>query len=153
MADEYGKGLAKIINSTGLAEVVRVNESDTQLALLYRVKDKKTWLALVEYMLNRKTCWDAHICQQYFMRGRSLVYGWNFILEPEGSMEAALTEISTLIERGMVEMPKLVGRGQINSFPLVGASSRRTAAITFDVRAPGPARGGPSQKGAHNIRG
>lgn len=153
MSDELGKNLAQIFNSTGLAEVVRVTGSESQIALLHRVKDKKAWLLLVEYVLKRKSCWDAHICQQYFLRGRSLVYGWNFILEPEEGMEAALMEIATLFEKGLQELPKMASRGMVNSFPLMGASPRRTANIAFDVRAPGPARGGPSQKGAHNIRG
>ena len=150
-AKEQGQLLSQIINATGIAEVVRVTESKKQIAVLYRVKEKRSWLAVVEYLLRHKTCWEAHICQQYFLRGSSLVYGWNFILEPGDDVAKAVREIGGLVEKGMLEVPKQLARGMLGSFPLVGASPRRTAKIVFDPRAPGPGRGGPSHKGAHNI--
>ena len=148
---EHGQYLSQIINATGIAEVVRVTETKKQISVLYRVREKRPWLAIVEFLLKHKTCWEAHICQQYFLKGSSLAYGWNFILETEGDLGKAVEEIFTLIERGLTEIPKQMVRGGMDSFPLVGASPRRTAKIAFNPQAPGPGRGGPSQKGAHNI--
>jgi len=142
--------LTQIFNATGLAEVVRASGNDTQVSLLYRVRDKRAWLAMVEYLLRNQKGWDAHICQQYFLRGDSLVYGWNFILEAKLPGKA-VKDIAALVEKGMSEIPKQLSKGILQSFPLVGASPRRTAKIAFNPQAPGPARGGPSQKGAHNI--
>lgn len=149
---ELGHELARAVNMTGLAEVVRVSESKKQVSLLYRVKDKKQWLALMEYILQRKTCWEAHICQQYFLRANSLVYGWNFILQASKTLREAVEEVSKLVEAGQLEVPRARAQGQLSSFPLVGASPRRTASLVWDPRQPGPAQGGPSHKGAHSIK-
>jgi len=148
-----GWTLAKIIEATGLVEVLRVTDGKKQVTLLHRVKDKKKWIALIGYLLAHRTCWEAHICQQYFLRGDSLVYGWNFILQPTKTLKEAVLEIGQLVEKGQHEIPKSVGQGQLDSFPLMGASPKRTMPAVFDPRQPGPERGGPSQKGAHSIGG
>jgi|WetSurSiteA1Bulk_404760.scaffolds.fasta_scaffold08310_3 hypothetical protein len=149
---QIGQQLVNAVNSTGLAEVVRFTETKKQVSLLYRVKDKKRWLALMEYLLKKKTCWEAHICQQYFLKGDDLAYGWNFILQPTGILKDAVVEVCSLLDVGLTEAPKERVRGQLNSFPLVGVSPRRTASIVWDPRQPGPDRGGPSHKGAHTVR-
>lgn len=149
---ELGDHLAQIINQTGLAEVVRVTQGKNQIALLCRVREKKRWLALMEYALQKKTCWEAHICQQYFLRGSNLVFGWNFILQSAKTLEEAVKEVGMLLAKGQQEVPRIRAQGQISSFPLVGASPRRTASLVWDPRQPGPDKGGLSHKGAHAIK-
>jgi hypothetical protein len=121
--------------------------------VLYRVTEKRHWLAILEYVLARADGWSAHVCQQYFMRGGRLVYGWNFILQAEQQEEGA-RKVARLLTEATKVAPKMVsGRGgSVDSFPLVGASPRRTATnLVHDPRLPGPSRGGPSHKGAYAI--
>jgi hypothetical protein len=145
--------LGSAIESTGLAEVIKLSNGG-QISAFFRVLDERSWARVLEYILVRKTCWDAHICKQYFMRGPKLVYGWNFIMQPSGDADVAIQEATTLILEGAKVAPKVpTARGQIKSFPLVGASPRRTTSKTvFDPRLPGPDRGGPSHKGAYPVK-
>jgi hypothetical protein len=148
----YGQAVCVAIEASGVAEVIRCNESKEQVHVFHRVLDKVKWASILEYILTRKSCWDAHTCQQYFMRGGKLVYGWNFILQPTGELEAAVAEVTKLLVEAAKVVPKVVGSGQLTSFPLVGATPRRTSKISFDPRLPGPDKGGPSHKGAYPIR-
>jgi len=145
--------LAGAINKTGVAGVVRASSDAAGVKVLYRVGEKRTWLAILEYVLARADDWSAHVCQQYFMRGGKLVYGWNFILQSH-KPEESVRRVAKLLMEGLKAAPKVLARrGSIDSFPLVGASPRRTASnLVFDPRMPGPGRGGPSHKGAYGIR-
>jgi len=147
-----GTKLCDAIEVSGVAQVIRCTESAEQIHVFHRVLDKVKWANVLEYILTRKTCWDAHTCQQYFMRHGRLVYGWNFILQPTGDLAEAVQELSRLLVEAAKVVPKVVGSGQLSSFPLVGATPRRTASITFDPRLPGPNKGGPSHKGAYPIK-
>lgn len=144
--------LALAINATGVAEVVRYSQDGNSIKVLFRVKEKRTWLAILEYVLARADGWSAHVCQQYFIRGGKMVFGWNFILQSEDLL-AAVDKVSVLLRGGARVVPKNVARGPLESFPLVGAPRNRTAHIQFDPRLPGPSRGGPSHKGAYGIKG
>jgi hypothetical protein len=138
--------LSRAIEGTGVVEVVRSSSDEGSVKVLYRVRQKRVWLNMLEYVLSRADGWSAHVCQQYFMRGGRLVYGWNFILQPLTAVNSAA---GLLIQAAKVvpqTMPAIVG--PLDSFPLVGSSSRRTARIAFDPRLPGPDKGGPSHKGA-----
>lgn len=138
--------LARAIESTEVAEIVRASSDKGSVKLLYRVRQKQIWLGILEYVLSRAEGWSAHVCQQYFMRGGRLVYGWNFILQPPKAVEVA----SALIVQAGKVVPKTIQvAGPLDSFPLVGASNRRTSRIAFDPRLPGPDKGGPSHKGAY----
>lgn len=148
----YGDAVCGAIEASGVAQVIRCTESSDQVHVFHRVLDKVKWANILEYILSRKSCWDAHTCQQYFMRGGKLVYGWNFILQPVGDLEDAVAEVTKLLLEAGKVVPKVVGSGQLSSFPLVGASQRRTAKISFDPRLPGPDKGGPSHKGAFPIK-
>jgi len=142
------------INGTKLAEVVKVTEGKTRLQIVHRVKDKKLrpWLGVMEYVLSRKTGWDAHVCKHYFLKAGKLVYGWNFIVQwknPEDKDEI-LSQVKSLLTNGGRNVPNLVH--QLESYPLAGAKANRNEPATgMDPRAPGPMRGGLSQKGAHRL--
>lgn len=138
--------LSRAIEGTGVVEVVRSSSDEHSVKALYRVRQKRAWLGMLEYVLSRADGWSAHVCQQYFMRGSRLVYGWNFILQPltaTGVVADLLIQAARVVPK---TMPTIAG--PLESFPLVGSSSRRTSKIAFDPRLPGPDKGGPSHKGA-----
>jgi len=140
------EALSRAIEDTGVVEVVRSSSDENSVKVLYRVRQKRIWLGVLEYALSRADGWSAHVCQQYFMRGGRLVYGWNFILQPLTAVETVIG----LLDQAARVVPKMVSvvPGPLESFPLVGSSARRTASISFDPRLPGPDKGGPSHKGA-----
>ena len=141
------EALSRAIEATGVVEVVRSSSDENSIKVLYRVQQKRIWLGVLEYVLSRADGWSAHVCQQYFMRGGKLVYGWNFILQPLNMVDTA----TGLIYQAAKVVPRTIpmANGPLESFPLVGASSRRTARLAFDPRLPGPDKGGPSHKGAY----
>ena len=143
--------LSKALKRTGVVEPIRDSEDGSSVKVLFRVTHKKMWLSVLEFVLARAQNWSAHVCQQYFMRSGKLVYGWNFILQPPNGegFEEAVENASKLLQQAKAATPKI--GGQLESFPLVGASPRRTANITFDPRMPGPA-GGVTHKGAYPTR-
>lgn len=148
-----GKLLKSAIEASGIAEVVRVSSDKTSVKLLHRVRHKRAWLAVLEFILSRADGWSAHVCQQYFMRGGKLIYGWNFILQPiECSVDEASLLVAKLLVKAAKIVPKVLATSQKDTFPLMGASHRRTARIAFDPRLPGPDKGGPSHKGAYDIK-
>jgi len=138
--------LSRAIEDTGVVEVVRSSSDDASIKVLHRVKQKRVWLGILEYVLSRAEGWNAHVCQQYFMRGGHLVYGWNFILQPRDKAST----VAHLLAQATKVVPKtmLVSSGPLESFPLVGTSRHRMSKIAFDPRLPGPDKGGPSHKGA-----
>jgi hypothetical protein len=144
--------LARAIELSGVAEVIRCSSSGSSVKVLFRVFEKRTWLAVLEYALSRAEGWSAHVCQQYFMRGGRLVYGWNFILQAEEDVDAAARHAAKHLTKAAQVAPKAMSAGPVDSYPLVGSSPRRTAKIAFDPRLPGPDKGGPSHKGAYAIR-
>ena len=136
-----------------MTEVVRSSVDGQTVKVLYRVREKRLWLGILEYVLTRADGWTAHVCQQYFMRSGRLVYGWNFILQAPSDLSVAVGNACQLLVQAAKVVPKVIGRGgPLESFPLVGASPRRTAPIVFDFRLPGPSKGGPSHKGAYAVR-
>lgn len=138
--------LSKAIERTGVVEVVRSSLDERSIKVLYRVLQKRVWLGILEYTLSRADGWSAHVCQQYFMVGGRLVYGWNFILQPSDKVDVVVR----LLEQASRVVPRMsIVSGPLESFPLVGASTRRTAKLAFDPRLPGPDKGGPSHKGAY----
>lgn len=141
--------LSQAIEDSGVAEVIRSSFESGTVKVLYRVREKRTWISILEYTLSRANGWSAHVCQQYFMRGGRLVYGWNFILQTPGDVEAVVLQVATLIAQGAQVVPKVMGRGQLESFPLVGHQRSKQGNIAFDPRLPGPGKGGPSHKGAY----
>lgn len=156
MDNELGPAahVARAIDATGVAEVVRDNSSTGRISLLCRVRLKRVWCDILEYILTRQNGWTDHICQQYFLRGGRLVFGWNVILQPADGLTDDLVaiEVAKLITEAARVVPKMMPQAPVDSFPLQGASPRRTARIVFDPRQPGPSQGGPSHKGAYGIR-
>lgn len=150
--------LVEIIQESGIATVLRKTESAGSLRLLCRVIDKRKWIAMLEQVLSKKSGWTEHICQQYFMKDDQLVYGWNLILNSEdlpaayGNACKLFKAASGAVHAGVRKKEK-VRKGPVDSMPLMGASPRRTMAITFDPRAPGPSKGGQSHKGAYAVGG
>jgi hypothetical protein len=144
--------IAAGLQQTGLADIVRANPKPNGIALVCRVHRKEAWLGLIEYMLLNKTCWDEHICQQYFIREGRLVYCWNLIFNAhEGTSIVKMVEEILRLIQGAPRQRQVVS-GPIMSFPLIGASPDRDRTTVFDPRLPGPGRGGPRQKGAHSIK-
>jgi hypothetical protein len=147
------QALADAIQKTGVAEVLKISQSADKVSLVCRVSDKKAWCTMVEYVLARKKKWSEHICQQYFMRNGRLVYGWNFILM-SSDLADSVKDACKLIRASVGIAKQLAPVGsQLDSMPLVGVSRSRSENISFDPRAPGPDRGGPSHKGAYPIGG
>lgn len=144
--------LAAAINATEVAEVIRSNTTPDGVKALCRVSEKRTWLSVLEYVLSRAEGWSAHICQQYFMRGGRLVYGWNFILQTQGDVPTVVERVGALIRQGARVAPKIAGVGPLDSFPLVGHQRVKMSNAVFDPRLPGPSKGGPSHKGAYPVR-
>lgn len=146
--------LVQAISATRAAEVIRDNSTPGRISLLCRVHRKRMWCEMWEYVLVRQQGWTEHLCQQYFLRGGKLVFGWNVIVQSSGSWDddGVATEVAKLLLQAAEVVPQVVTAGPIESFPLVGASPRRTAKIVFDPRQPGPSQGGPSHKGAYGIR-
>lgn len=148
--------LATAVEDSGFAIVIKKTEPAGSVRLLCRVSDKKAWCALLEYVLGRKKDWTEHVCQQYFMNGGKLVYGWNFILNAE-NIDAAVANACKLFKAaptGLVvatHKQRKKSRGSIDEVPLIGASPSRNANGSFDPRLPGPSRGGPSHKGAYTV--
>lgn len=145
------------LESTGIVQVVRLTVNDKQAHALCRVAagTKRLWCDMLEYILTRKTCWEDHICQQYFIRGGKLVYGWNVIVIAADELEGAVSEFNGLLTQASQVVRRInTTQVSVDSFPLVGASHRRQSRnIVFDPRLPGPGRGGPSHKGAYEIKG
>lgn len=141
--------LIEAFTTTGVVEVVRASSDKASIKVLYRVGQKRIWLGILEYVLSRMEGWSAHVCQQYFMRGSRLVYGWNFILQPPHKVQV----VADLLVQATQVVPRTMSvSGPLEAFPLMGSSRRRTAKIAFDPRLPGPDKGGPSHKGAYPMR-
>lgn len=141
------------IHKTGVVEVIRDHSTENQIHLLCRVHHKKLWISEMEYVLVRRKLFTEHLCQQYFVRGGKLVFGWTLIIDPSKvSLDDAAIEFTKFMEQAVEVVPKKIMKGQISSFPLIGAGTYRTSSTVFDPRLPGPSRGGPSHKGAYNVR-
>lgn len=151
MADvSLGDELAAALVAAG-AEIVRQNEDEQSIRLLCRVKYKRVWLDILEYVLARKQNWEVHVCQQYFMRGGKLVFGWNFIFDPiDCDLSSAVDKAVSLLTQAVRVISQMEGddpaqmEGAIESFPLIGASSRRNAPIIKD-----PKTGIPIHRGGY----
>ena len=148
--------LAAAIEAGGFAVVIKKTEPAGSVRLLCRVSDKRSWCDLLEYVLGRKKDWTEHVCQQYFMNGGKLVYGWNFILTAE-DIDSAVANACKLFGAATVftsthKSRKKTYRGSVDEVPLIGASPSRNAKGVLDPRLPGPSRGGPSHKGAYVVR-
>jgi hypothetical protein len=134
------------LETLGCVKVLKKSESEGSIRLLCRVINKKKWSSILENVLLNKDGWEEHICQQYFLKDRKLVYGWNFIINST-DMDKAIKSIC----RNLREAAPINEGGDIDSIPLVGAY--RPANTDFDVRSPGPTRGGHSHKGAYPVSG
>jgi len=143
--------LREAIENSGVAEVLRSSTEGNTVKVLYRVQEKRSWLAILEYVLARTDGWAAHVCQQYFMRGGRLVYGWNFILTSD-DIEKAVPVVCGLLQQAANVAPKVGRTFALDSFPLVGHNRARQSRAVFDPRLPGPSQGGPSHKGAYSIK-
>lgn len=153
------KLVEEAINDTQVAEVVKIHDMKNQLRVTHRVVKGRRgiWLEVVTFVLSRKHGWDAHVSKQYFMREGKLRYAWNFIIQWKSgqSKKKVLTQVVELLNksRNIVRQDQAaVGARQLTSYPLVASDKRNMpGASSMDVRAPGPMRGGPKQKGAYKV--
>jgi hypothetical protein len=140
MAADHIAELSAALEKLGFVKVVRSEESATQIRLLCRVTNKKAWCVVLERLLRSKKDWSAHICQQYFLKEDSLVYGWNFIINADDPVGAA---------QDICRLLSIPERVDVDSFPLRGAW--RPTGTNFNPAAPGTRQGGASQRGAFPI--
>jgi|GEM_PF-2790058 hypothetical protein len=149
------EAITTAINTTGVAEVVKVVEGGQQVKIAHRVQAKqlKIWLAIITHVLLRKQGWDAHICKQYFLRSGRLLYAWNFIIQWDDGVKRAdiLKQVAHLIDRASAEVPR--HSASLDSYPLMAKEGRNEPGGPMNIRAPGPMSGGYKQKGAHKIGG
>lgn len=154
-SNAHVEAITTAINTTGVAEVVKVVDGNQQLKITHRVQAKqlKIWLAIITHVLSRKHDWDAHICKQYFLRGGRLLYAWNFIVQWGAGVKRAdvLKQVAGLIERASVEVPRV--SSSLDSYPLMAKDNRNEPGGPMNIRAPGPMSGGYKQRGAHKIGG
>jgi hypothetical protein len=142
------------INATGVAEVVKVTETPTQLRITHRVAGKKlsVWLGIVSYVLSRQRGWDAHVSKQYFLKDGKLLYGWNFIAQwgsPEDK-DQILKQVRDLLTRAKSEVPQIVH--QLESYPIHAKGERNMpGSARMNASAPGPMQGGVKHKGAYKM--
>ena len=152
------EAITTAINTTGVAEVVKVSEGPQQVKITHRVQAKqlKIWLAIITHILSRKHDWDAHICKQYFLRGGRLLYAWNFIVQweagqPGNKRAVVLKQVADLLNRASAEVPRVAS--SLDSYPLMAKDNRNEPGGPMNIRAPGPMSGGYKQRGAHKIGG
>jgi len=146
--------VVRAINATGVAEVVKVTESPTQLRITHRVAGKKlsVWLGIVSYVLSRQHGWDAHVSKQYFLKDGKLLYGWNFIAQWSESenKDAVLAQVRELLVKAKAAVPQIVH--QLESYPLHAKGERNAPGNSrMSVAAPGPMQGGVKHKGAYKL--
>lgn len=145
------KKMIQTMTSTGFVEVVSHSESPDSLRLVCRVSNKLRFRDMLEsvFLANTKKLWTPHVCQQYFLRDGKLVYAWNFVINSD-KLDDAVDSICAEVAKFLAPPPPAAEQEDIDSIPLVGAY--RPANIgAFNASAPGPRRGGASQKGAHAI--
>jgi len=145
--------LEDAIGSVDCCEIVTV-KSDTHI--VFRVKNKPKWCAILEYVLTRAKGWSAHVCQQYFTRSGKLVYGWCFIITPEGDLGAALDNLADLLKSGshvitrLGTAPGIGAKKEVMSVPLMGSGSHRNASLPGKFN---PKNNGPVPRGAYPVGG
>jgi hypothetical protein len=142
------------INSTKIAEVIKVNDGPTSIQIVHRVRPKQlsVWLGVVGQVLSRKAGWEDHICKRYFYQGGKIRYAWNFIAQWKSAKQKkqVLTQIAKLFVQAAIEVPQVYH--QLESYPLAGAKEGRNEPQgPRNFRASGPMTGGLSQKGAHKL--
>jgi hypothetical protein len=142
------------INSTKIAEVIKVMEGPTSVQIIHRVLPKQllTWLGVLEFVLSRKQGWEEHVCKRYFYQGGKIRYAWNFIIQWKSPKQKE--EVLTQVVRNMQQAANTVPQSfhQLDSYPLAGAKDgRNVPAGPWNPRAAGPMTGGLSQKGAHKL--
>jgi hypothetical protein len=151
--------VAKAINATRRAEVIKVIDGDKSIQIIHRIlpRDKPRlaeWLAVLEYVLSRKQGWDEHVCKRYFYQSGKILYAWNFIIQWKTAKQkkAVLDHVTKLLLQAGQQVPSITH--QLESYPLAGAKEgRNEPASPMNLKASGPMTGGLSQRGAHKIGG
>lgn len=148
------QNIAEAINSTKIAEVIKVTEGPNSVQIVHRVKPKQlaTWVGVLEFVLSRKQGWEDHICKRYFYQGGKVRYAWNFIVQWKSAKQK--DEVLTQIYKALMAAAQAVPQSfhQLESYPLVGAKEGRNVPQgAWNPKASGPMTGGLSQKGAHKL--
>ena len=135
-AEHTAQLMAKILENTGLTEIVEVHASVGQVHLLGRVKaenEKKFVDTVVKNALvaMEKGC-DGFIGKQFMIRKGKVVYGWVFSFGSQ-DLRAAACAISDALE-------VLIPKREIMETPLVGKG------------APQSGGRGSGRRGAHPVR-
>jgi len=148
------ENVAAAINSTGVAEVIKINDGPNSLHIVHRVSAKRLrdWVAILEYVLARKQGWEDHICKRYFHQDGKIRYVWNFIAQwkKKPDKEEILQQLIKNFSQAAQQAPQMMH--QLDSYPLVGAKENRNAPHgPRNPKAAGPMTGGLSQKGAHKL--
>lgn len=127
--------LDKVLNESGLVETVEVSGTDKQLYVLCRVlQDRESaWLHKVDRVLTAgkdsrdgDSPWSEHICRRYFLKGDTLVWGWNFSLQSE-NLENAVTTISKIFVKDMTGFYPGKEENELDEIEILGAPRNRNA--------------------------
>lgn len=145
---QHAERLARALESTNLAQPVKITHAENRVNVLCRVTEgnEKKWVELVSNILiatseeaGEPHNWQSHICRNYFLKedggGPKLVWGWNVSIQSQ-NMSISLDAVIAVI-KGKTLRVKGSPR-ELDEFPLHGASPNRNAP-------------GPSGKGVHTI--
>jgi hypothetical protein len=129
-AEHTAQVIARILESTGLIEIVEVHASVGQVHLLGRVKaeNEKRYVDTVvknSLLAMRKVC-DGFIGKQYLLREDRMVFGWVFSFGSEDLKRAAQAVADAL--------DTLVPRREVMEAPLIGPPSPQSGGQTSGRR-------------------
>lgn len=129
---EHAEKLARWIEATGLAQPVSANHAENRVTILCRVPDgkEKQWIKVVESILlnaieeaEQVHAWQAHICRNYFIKDKRLVWGWNVSIQSR-EMSHSLAMIQKLLKG---EPIRVTNSRELEEFPLHGAPADRNS--------------------------
>jgi hypothetical protein len=133
---EHAERLARLLESTGLAQPRKSMHAENRVNVLCRVMpgNEDKWVDLIRKLLvaeleesSQIYGWQCHVCRHYFIKqgedgSKQLVWGWNISIQ---STEMPLSlDIITKLLRGE---PLHVGgeTRELNEFPIYGMTNNR----------------------------
>lgn len=134
---EHADRLARIIESTGLAQPVQAKFADGRINVLCRVPDNnsKPWTDIVERLLiatEQEQVWQSHFCRHYFLKEvngqKKMVWGWNISIQSY-DMTAALDIIAKVFRGDPIRGSNI----ELTEFPLAGTTSAKTQRLVRSI--------------------
>lgn len=145
--------VAEAIMASRAATPIDQRDAEGSLRVYHRVPrgGVKRWTGIVANLLRRAPPeLGLHFCQQFFIIEDRLRYAWNLQVEWPGEVsgDAVASLVASLLQEGLQAVPGVRGM-QLDRIPLNAPPDRNKPEGAHNPLAPGPSRGGPSQKGAH----